>query len=112
MRWDRIVAGEPVPAGATELGARLSKVGEHHLAVTLTVDGRTVGRGEVRRFTPIRFNLVGAGLTVGADRGLEVCDDYRAPFPFTGVVQHVEIEVEGEAYADPKASAEIAVARQ
>ena len=110
--WHRVVATEPVPAGARELSATLTKTGEHRLAVTLGVDGRVVGEGEVPRFTPIRFNLVGAGLTVGADRGLEVCDDYRAPFPFTGRLRHVEIEVTGDRFLDPKAAAEVAVTRQ
>ena len=27
------------------------------------------------------------------DRGFPVCDDYQPPFPFTGTVDHVEIEI-------------------
>jgi arylsulfatase len=42
---------------------------------------------------PLRWQIGGAGLRIGHDRGFPVCDDYEPPFPFTGTIDRVEIEI-------------------
>ena len=78
------------------------------------VDGEAVGTGDVPRFTPNRFALAGAGLSVGRDAsGLAVCDDYVAPFPFTGtIIGDVTVDVDGAAFVDPEGEAQVAVTTQ
>jgi len=76
------------------------------------VDGIVVGSGEIKRFTPSRYSLTGAGLTVGRDPGLPVVDDYDSPFAFTGEVREVVIEVDGPPHLDPEAEADAAIASQ
>jgi len=51
---------------------------------------------------------------VGRDAsGLAVSDHYVAPFPFTGeIVGEVTVEVDGPAFLDPEAEAEIAITTQ
>ena len=45
--------------------------------------------------------------------GLAVCDDYVAPFPFTGaILGEVTVEVDGPAFIDPEGEAEIAIVTQ
>ena len=78
------------------------------------IHGEAVGTGDIPRFTPNRFALAGAGLSVGRDAsGLAVCDDYVAPFPFTGgIIGEVTVDVDGRAFVDPEAEAEIAITTQ
>ena len=69
---------------------------------------------DIARFTPNRFALAGAGLSVGRDAsGLAVCDDYVAPFPFTGtIIGDVTVDVDGDRYVDPEGEAAVAIATQ
>ena len=93
---------------------RYDKTDEHQGRGTLLVDDEEVGTGDITRFTPNRFALAGAGLSVGRDAsGLAVCDDYVAPFPFTGgIIGEVTVDVDGEPFVDPEAEVEIAVTTQ
>ena len=45
---------------------------------------RVVAEGPLPRRLPMRWQIGGAGLLVGRDRGFPVCDDYQPPFAFTG----------------------------
>ena len=91
-----------------------TKTGDFAGRGSLLVDGEQVGEGDIPRFTASRFSLTGAGLSAGRDAsGLAVCDDYVAPFPFTGeILGEVTVEVEGPAFVDPDAEAEIAITTQ
>jgi arylsulfatase len=51
-------------------------------------------------------------LTCGYSGELPVCDDYRAPFRFTGSIERVVVEVEGEPFLDPEGEAQVAVETQ
>jgi len=42
---------------------------------------------------PFRWQIGGAGLLVGHDRGFPVCDDYEPPFPFTGTLSEIAFEI-------------------
>ena len=42
---------------------------------------------------PFRWQIGGAGLLVGRDRGFPVCDDYQPPFPFTGTLHQIVLEI-------------------
>ena len=114
--WERhrVEAERPLPAGRHTVAFRFDKTGEHQGRGSLLVDSEVVGAGDIARFTPNRFALAGAGLSVGRDAsGLAVSDDYVAPFPFTGeIVGEVTIEVDGPPFVDPEAEAEIAITTQ
>lgn len=79
--------------------------------VSLSVDGRVVGRGAIPRFTPVRFSIMGAGLTCGYDGPSAVTRRYRAPFRFTGVLRRVVVEVapDQDTQADPDLGVEVAL---
>jgi arylsulfatase A-like enzyme len=108
----RIAGAAALPPGPHDLSFRFTRTGEHAGVGTLSVDGAVVGEGEMPRFTPTRFTLTGAGLVCGADPGLSVSPDYEPPFPFTGELRQVVIEVDGEVHLDPEAEAEHAVTTQ
>jgi arylsulfatase len=82
-------------------------------AATLLVDGAVVAEGEIPRFTPTRFSLTGAGLTVGWSPDFSPADrDYRGAFRFTGTIDRVEIDVVGEPAVDLEGEARDAIAAQ
>jgi arylsulfatase len=104
-------ASELAP-GAHVLAFRFTRTGQHRGAVTLLVDGVSVATGEIPRFTPTRFSLTGAGVTCGRGNEPAVSDDYAGPFPFTGVLEHVVIEVDGAPFCDPAGEAAVAIRTQ
>jgi arylsulfatase len=108
----RIVADTPVRAGRHRLAFRFERSGEHRGTGSLLVDGVVAGSVDIDWFTPLRFSLTVAGLTCGRSGPLPVCDDYEAPFAFTGVLHEVVVEVDGTPYEDPDGEAQIAVQTQ
>jgi arylsulfatase len=72
----------------------------------LTVDGAVVAEGPIKRFTPVRFSITDAGLTCGRDAESAVTPRYAAPNAFTGTLQKVVVELEGESTRDPNVYAE------
>jgi arylsulfatase len=91
-------AASPV---AIDAGRRLVRLGYQRArdrrhgggTVYLGVDEARVAALELPHDLPFRWQIGGAGLHVGVDRGFPVCDDYEPPFPFTGAVDRVEIEI-------------------
>jgi hypothetical protein len=61
---------------------------------------------------PLRWQIGGAGLLIGRDRGFPVCDDYRPPFAFTGTLEQVVIEVPALAPRDAGQEAAAALRRE
>jgi arylsulfatase len=86
---------------AIDAGRRLVRLGYQRArdrrhgggTVYLGVDEARVAALELPHDLPFRWQIGGAGLHVGVDRGFPVCDDYEPPFPFTGAVDRVEIEI-------------------
>ncbi|HZR12076.1 MAG TPA: arylsulfatase [Acidimicrobiia bacterium] len=109
----RVEAADPLPPGRHRLQFRFEKTGEARGVGSLLVDGAVVATGDIPHFTPNRFSLTGAGLTCGYSGELPVVDDYEAPFTFTGVIHGgVRVDVDGPAFVDPQAEAEIAITTQ
>jgi len=88
----RYAAGERLAAGRHALVAEYDWAGKTS-RMRLTVDGKLAAEGPFPRRMPLRWQIGGAGLLVGRDRGFPVCDDYRPPFPFTGRIERLVIEV-------------------
>lgn len=78
----------------------------------LGCDGHTVAEGTIERFTPSSFNGVGVGLTCGYEWGPPVGEGYRAPFRFTGTIEHAAVEVTGPVVRDPLAELAAILAEQ
>jgi arylsulfatase len=60
----------------------------------LVVDGTTVAEGEIKRFTPVRWSITGAGITVGYDGPSAVTPRYEAPFRYQGTLHRVVVDVD------------------
>ena len=83
------------------LGEVFRYAGSEPLArMMLAVDGREVAEGPLPRRFPLRWQIGGAGLLVGRDRGFPVCGDYQPPFAFSGTIERLLIEVPALAPSD------------
>jgi arylsulfatase A-like enzyme len=113
-RWRqyRVDADVVLDAGPHTLGFRFTKTTATGGDGELTVDGTVVARAELRRMTPIRYSLTGAGLWCGRGSNLAVCDDYSGPFPWSGTLRRVVVDVMGRSHVDAEAEAEAALAEQ
>lgn len=88
----RFAAPEAIVAGRHTLAAAYDWRGRSS-TIKLAVDGRVVAEGPLPRRLPMRWQIGGAGLLVGVDRGFPVCDDYQPPFAFAGTLARLVIEV-------------------
>lgn len=79
--------------------------------VTLMVDGKEIGKGDIPNTSPIRLGQ-GAQMLVGADYGSAVTPEYTAPFKFTGKINKVIVDVSGEQVRDYEAEMKIFLAKQ
>jgi arylsulfatase len=60
--------------------------------VTMSVNGTKVGEGHLDRTIPIQISL-GEGMDIGMDVGSPVDFTYKLPFPFTGKIDKVTVEL-------------------
>jgi arylsulfatase A-like enzyme len=104
-----VTSGESLPRGAVALRMEFAPVGPPSLIgrgtaaeVRLFHDEAVVGFGELPYTVPILFS------TTGASCGMAYYDTvdpsaYEAPFPFTGELEKVVLDVSGERMVDPGA---------
>jgi arylsulfatase len=108
-----------VPAGRHELRFEFEPTGAPDIRkgkgspgrAQLYIDKKLVGQAEMAVTTPLSFGL-GGGLAVGADVGSPVTTDYKAPFPFTGKLYTVTVDVSGELIKDDEMTMKAIMARQ
>src|SRR5262245_38652078 len=110
-REDHIASSTPIPAGRHELAFEYrcdDPWGGGH--GTLSIDGAAVGEGDIKRFTPIRWSITGAGLTCGYDGVSAVTSRYKSPNRYTGHLEKVVIEVADAPEVDPATTFRTAMA--
>jgi hypothetical protein len=76
----------------------------------LYVDGELVGQTEFPVTTPVMFNP--GGVTCGVNLGSAIVPDYTAPFPFTGTLHSVQVDLSGELIKDAESEMRAALGRQ
>jgi arylsulfatase len=114
----RVSSGEPVPEGRHELRFEFEPTGKPDFAAgtgapgraQLYIDGQLAGQAEFPVTTPIALNP--GGLTCGANPGSAVVADYRAPFPFSGTLHTVTVDLSGDLISDSEAEMRVAMTRQ
>jgi len=110
---------DSVPAGRHELRFEFEPTGAPDIRkgkgspgrAQLYIDKKLVGQMEMAVTTPVSYGI-GAGLSVGADVGSPVTSDYGAPFPFTGKLFTVKVDVSGELIQDDELTMRKIMARQ
>ncbi len=114
----KISSSKPIPTGASTLSAIFTKEGENppHVAngtLAIYIDNEKVGEGKIKT-QPGRFSIAGEGLNVGRDSGEPVTGDYPGeyPWPFTGMVKRVVVDVSGELNIDHEVEAHTMIMRE
>ena len=79
--------------------------------VSLMLDGKEIGKGDIPVTSPIRLGQ-GAQMLVGADNGSAVTPEYTAPYKFTGKINKVIVDVSGEQVRDHESEMRIFLAKQ
>ena len=94
----------PVPAGDAALSVSLARTGPRTGTLTLAIDGQDCGRAEL----PFMMRMISSiGASIGNDHGSAVSDRYRSPFPFTGRLHQIDIELGNRSAADGDADARL-----
>jgi len=107
----RYVASEPVAPGRHAIVVEYDWAGRTS-QMRLSVDGKRAAEGPFSRRMPLRWQIGGAGLLVGRDRGFPVCDDYEPPFAFTGKIERLVLEVPALAPRDAMQETALALHRE
>lgn len=78
-----------VPVGRSELTVHVRRLGRHGTA-RLGIDGADCGTVEL----PLLMRMMSSvGPSVGYDHGSAVSPRYRAPYPFSGTLERLEIQL-------------------
>jgi arylsulfatase len=93
------------PTGAPDLANGKGSPGRGQLYI----DSKLVGASEFPHTTPLFFEL--EGLSCGFDFGAPVAE-YDPPFPFTGVIRQISVDLAGELIKDDEAELRLLMARQ
>ena len=108
-----------VPEGRHKLRYEFEPTGKPDIAVgkgapgraQLYVDGTLVGQTEFPVTIPLSLSLAG-GYQCGSDPGSPATDAYQGPFPFTGTLYNVVVDVSGDLIKDDDAAMKMTLARQ
>ena len=114
----RVSSPDPIPAGRHELRFEFEPTAPPDIATgkgtpgraQLYLDQQLVGQAEFPMTTPVAFNP--GGLTCGRSPGAAVDPEYASPFPFSGVLRTVTVDLSGELITDTDSEMRLAMARQ
>ncbi|CUS03289.2 Arylsulfatase A family protein [Candidatus Promineifilum breve] len=115
----RVEASQPLPAGRHIFSFEFEPTGKPDFSkgkgtpgkITLLVDGKPIGEGNLPVTIPLVMGL-GGGVTIGADTGSPTMPDYEPPFRFNGTINKVWVDVSGDRVEDYEERMRIYLARQ
>ena len=114
-----VESSRPVPEGRHKLRFEFEPTGKPDIAhgkgspgkAQLYVDGELVGQENLPVTIPLALSLSG-GFQCGSDPGSPVTDAYAGPFPFSGPLHSVVVDVGGDVIEDDEAAMKRLLARQ
>jgi len=77
----------------------------------LYFDSRLVGESKIELTNPLAIGLL-SSIVCGVDLGSPVTHEYKPPFPFSGTIHSVTVDVSGELIRDTEAEVRMVLARQ
>ena len=102
-------SGTEVPAGDATLSMRLKRTSRTTGTLEIGIDGAECGRCDLPVFMGI---ISSVGTSIGRDHGSAVSDRYVGPFPFSGTLHEVEIQLAPRTRRDNINTARAEMARQ
>jgi hypothetical protein len=110
---------EAVPAGRHELRFEFEVTGKPDIANgkgapgkgQLYFDSKLVGESNIELTNPLAIGLL-SSIVCGVDIGAPVTPEYKPPFPFTGTIHSVTVDVSGDLIRDTEAEVRMILARQ
>lgn len=106
----RARAPRPVPPGRQTFEYRFTRTGPRCGTGSLWIDGVEVASVDIPKTWPV-ITMTG-GVHCGRDGGNPVSDAYTPPFPFTGTLHRVRVEVGADGTTDPNATLRADLAEQ
>ncbi len=86
-----VVSDRAVPIGASRVSVQVRRIGARQGTVELHIDGEATGSAEL----PLLMTVISSvGPSVGNDHGSAVSERYRAPFPFSGTLDRIDIDTD------------------
>jgi hypothetical protein len=119
-KWFKVASDAAIPEGHHIFSFEFAPTGEADVAhgkgvpanITLFVDGKQVGTGDLPVTIPLTLGLT-AGVCVGADSGAPTMDtEYKPPYAFTGAVKKALVDVTGTPVEDLEARMRMYLSRQ
>ncbi len=104
------VSDRPVPTGRSTLGFAFQTTGARRGRGTVLIDGHPAGTIEIPKTWPL--HATSSGVHCGRDGSVPVSEAYRSPFPFTGAIARVVVELSNDAIPDPAGEARSALAEE
>ena len=102
-------SGTEVPAGDATVSMLLKRTGRATGTLEIAIDGAECGRCDL----PVFMGIISAvGTSIGRDHGSAVSDRYAAPFPFSGTLHDVQIQLVPRTRRDNINTARAEMARQ
>jgi len=97
-----VVSDQKVPEGSSRVAVRFDRIDQRSKA-TLLINDAEAGSIDI----PGIMRMISAqGMDVGRDPGSPVTDDYKAPFPFTGDIKKLVIDIPKRLRPDQKEEAQ------
>jgi arylsulfatase A-like enzyme len=96
-----VESSTPVPSGDTALVVRLRRGDGRSGSIAVEVDGAPAGGADV----PLYMRMISSvGTSIGYDHGSPVSARYRGPFPYSGTLHAIEIQLVGRPTAEAAAA--------
>ena len=99
-----------VPVGRSSLRFEFVKTSEHQGIAALYINGEKAGEKEIPRTVPVRYGP--EGFEIGRDSSTPVAESYTSPFAFTGTLNKIMIELDGDPHQDPEGDFRTEVAQE
>ena len=94
-----VESAQVVPVGASELTVSVRRGDGRSGSIGLAIDGEPCGAGTLPLFMRMTSSV---GPSIGHDHGSPVSPRYEAPFPFTGTLHEIEIQLLSKADAEAR----------
>ncbi len=99
----------PIVEGHNELSVLITRTGRRSGNIEISVNGEVCGSMEL----PFMMRMISSiGASVGLDRGSAVSERYESPYPFTGEIKDLAIQLGTRTAGEDEASAAAEMSRQ